>query len=180
MKRLVCCSVVALLAFAPASARAQRTYLVGVGTTLTTGDYADVDSVKSGTSIMAGVERPMFSSSTSLRIDGMLSKQRRLTAWHETQYLAGVNANVVLWVPMSMASLRPYLLGGLGYLYNKYNPGQKIAHPTSKSEIVFGGGAGAEVSVGPFTTFVEGRYTTGSDVKSIIPLFVGLRMKASQ
>jgi hypothetical protein len=176
MKRLVCCSVLALSALVATSASAQTAFLVGAGASITSGDFADIDSVKTGTSIMGGVDLP-FRSGLTLRLDGLLSQNDRITDFNESQHLAAIYARAAYWLPLNMSSVKPYLMGGLGYMYSKYNPGQKITRPHSESGVVFSGGVGTEVQLGPVATFLEGRYETGSEVKAIMPIFIGVRLK---
>jgi hypothetical protein len=178
MKRLVCCSVLSLFALVAPAALAQPTYIVGVGAAKATGDFADIDSVKSGTAIMAGIERPGFlTNGVSLRIDGLLSDLSRETDFNESQYVAALYARLAYFLPLNMTNVRPYLLGGLGYMYTKYNPGSKIRQAFSESGVVLSGGVGSEVNVGPVSTFLEGRFETGSEVKSLMTVFIGVRLK---
>ena len=178
MKRLVCCAVFALVASVAPVASAQPTFLVGVGAITSTGDFADIDSVKSGTIVMGGVELPNFlMNSISLRIDGSLAQLNRETDFNESQNLAALYGRLSYWLPLNMSAVRPYLTGGLGYMYSKYNPGQKIRRPFSESGLVLSGGVGTEVNIGPVSTFLEGRFETGSEVKSVMPVLIGVRLK---
>lgn len=176
MKRLVCCSVLALSALVATSARAQTVFLVGAGASITSGDFADIDSVKSGQTVMGGVDLP-FRSGLTLRLDGLLGRNDRITDFNESQSLAAAYARLAYWLPLNMSSVKPYVMGGLGYMYSKYNPGQKINRPHSSTGVVFSGGVGTEVQLGPVATFLEGRYETGSEVKAVMPILVGVRLK---
>jgi opacity protein-like surface antigen len=181
MKRLVsCCSVLAVLVLVSSTAKAQRsiTGMVGLGADIATSDYKDADSAKTGYQLMAGLECPLIGSHASLRVDGMVGWNARVTEFRESTYLANGNLHLVLWVPLNMPSFRPYLIGGAGLMYNKYNPGQTVHHAHSKTETVYGGGAGAEIGIAGVKAFVEGRYDYGADLTRIIPVIVGLRFNS--
>jgi len=179
MKRLVRCSwTLAVLALAATTAEGQsRATLIGFGANFAASDYSDADSAKTGYQLMAGYEFPFLTSATSLRLDGMLGWNARKTNYRESTQLASINARLAWWAPLKLGSAKPYLLAGAGYLYHKYHAGQSFNPPRSKTELVYGAGAGAEVPAGPVTAFVEARYDYGADLTRIYPVIVGLRFR---
>jgi hypothetical protein len=181
MKRLVCCcSALALVALHSASVAAQSklTGLIGFGTNIATTDYKDADSAKTGYQIMAGLEHPFFVNSLAFRVDGNVGWNARNTIFRESTYLAGINLHLV-WSTPQLAVLHPYLIGGVGYLYNKYNPGQTGHIGHSSAESVLSGGVGTTFTVGPAAAFVEGRYDRGQDLTRIYPIILGVRFSSS-
>jgi hypothetical protein len=151
--------------------------LVGFGAVVPTTDYKDVANAKLGYQILGGLEYPFLAKSTSIRFDGTLGWNGRETDTRESNYLASINARLVWWIPAKLGSVSPYALAGVGYLYNKYLSGQSVRPGTSHSEGLFSAGIGAEIPVGPVTTFAEGRYDYGADVTRVYPFVVGIRFK---
>jgi len=169
-----------LAAFAVLSASAQAqskiTPFIGVGANFAAGDYTDVDSAKTGYQMMAGLDMPFMMKNLSLRFDGNLGWNGRETNFRESTYLAGVFARLVWWGP-KLSVVSPYILGGIGLNYHKYNFGQSNNAPRSETEAMYGAGVGGAFNVGPATAFVEGRYDYGADLTRIYPLIVGVRFK---
>lgn len=181
MKRLVCCcSALAVLALTSTSAAAQSklTGLVGFGTNIATTDYKNADSAKTGYQIMAGLEHPFFVNSLALRVDGSLGWNARSTIYRESTYLAGINLHLV-WSAPKLSVLQPYVLGGGGYIYNKYNPGQTGHIGHSDGETALSVGVGTNFTVGPAAAFLEGRYDRGQNLTRIYPIILGVRFSSS-
>ena len=167
-----------LAAFAVLSASAQAqskiTPFVGVGANFAASDYTDVDSAKTGYQMMAGFDCPFLMKNLSLRFDGNLGWNGRETHFRESTYLAGAFVRLEYWLP-KMSILTPYVLGGVGLNYHKYNYGQSNNAPRSTTETMVSGGVGTTFMVGPAMAFVEGRYDYGADLTRIYPLIVGVR-----
>jgi opacity protein-like surface antigen len=180
MRRLIyCCWTLTLLALSSTTGHAQaRAVLIGFGASFPASDYEDVDSAKTGYQVMAGLEAPFLTNITSLRFDGMLGWNARKTDFRESTQLASLNMRLEVWLPLKIASAKPYVLGGVGYLYHKYQAGQSINDSRSQTELIYGGGAGVEIPIGPLATFLEGRYDYGADLTRIYPIIVGVRFKS--
>jgi len=151
--------------------------ILGFGPVVPTTDYKDVANAKLGYQILGGLEYPFLSKSTSLRLDGTVGWNGRETTVRESNYLASVNARLVWWLPVKLGSISPYALGGIGYLYNKYIAGQTVRPGSSHSEALMSAGLGAEIPIGPVTSFIEARYDYGADVTRVYPVIFGLRFK---
>ena len=158
-----------------ANAQSKITPFLGFGANFAASDYTDVDSAKTGYQMMAGLEMPLLGmKNLAFRVDGDLGWNGRDTNFRESTYLAGAFARLVWWGP-KISMLSPYILGGVGLNYHKYNAGQSNNAPRSHTETMYGAGVGASFMVGPANAFVEGRYDYGADITRIYPLIVGVR-----
>lgn len=84
--------------------------------------------------------------------------------------LTGATGNVVYHMGDRAASLRPYILGGLGF-------SNADLGGASETKLTFGAGGGVLFSIGTMHAFVEGRYmsvqTSGSSI-TFLPITFGL------
>jgi hypothetical protein len=88
--------------------------------------------------------------------------------------IAGVSGNVVLsMVSMAGAGMTPYLIGGLGY----YHVSSSVSGSVASNDFGFNAGAGLQIPLSGFTTFIEARYNRISETggsASFVPVTLGV------
>lgn len=141
---------------------------VGGGITLPTGDYGTVD--KAGWHVLGLVQLPLSQSPIHLRFDASYgSTSHKSTLGSGSTKLTGATADLLYHLGDRAASVRPYVLGGLG-IYD-------VSDGSSTSRFAFGLGGGILFGVGTMHAFAEARYisvqTSGSSL-TFIPISVGL------
>ena len=184
MKRVLSCGAVALLLLvaADASAQSKLSGFIALGPTTTTGDLKDADSTKSGFSVMGGMEYKL-TAPLWLRLDASMGWNERISEFAEDAYIWTFNARAEYWLPMGSDKLRPYVLGGVGIMTYKRNPGETGQEDTpifeTKHRSLISGGAGVDYQLGGTSVFLEGRYETAGG-RSMIPFMIGMRWGARQ
>jgi hypothetical protein len=169
------------LAVAPSVARAQGTgrnmgnqptegvlFGVGAGLVLPNGNYGTADNT--GWHVMGLVQMPIHESPIHLRFDLRYGQTSHKSPASGNTKLLGGTGDLLYHFGDRRGSLRPYVLGGLGY----YN----LSDGSSTSAFAFGLGGGVLFGIGAtMHGFAEARYmsvqTSGSST-SFIPITVGL------
>jgi hypothetical protein len=179
--------VVVGLAVAPSVARAQMArhnmgnqptegllFGAGAGLTLPVGDYSTTDNL--GWHAMGLVQMPLHNTPIHLRFDLMYGQTGHKAPFSGSTKLFGGTVDAVYHMGDRAASLRPYVLGGLG-LYN-------VSNGSSTSAFAFGFGGGVLFGVGAtMHGFAEARYMNVSKSGgslAFIPITVGLMFSAKQ
>ena len=127
MRRLVTWgSAVLLLTVTAGVASAQRniTGFIGVGATTTMGDLKDADSTNGGWMAMGGLQMPIAGQSLNLRLDMGVGFNDRESNFDESAVLWTLNGRLSYWLPVGTERLKPYVLGGAGFLFYKRHPGK--------------------------------------------------------
>jgi hypothetical protein len=141
---------------------------VGGGVTLPMGTFGDID--KAGYHLLGLLQLPISQSPIHLRFDAMYGQTSHKGGGGKTT-LTGATADLLYHLGDHHASVRPYILGGLG-IYNADFGGS-----TSETKLAFGFGGGILFGVGTMHAFLEGRYmsvqTSGSSL-SFIPISLGV------
>jgi hypothetical protein len=144
---------------------------LGAGLILPTGNYGTAD--KAGWHVMGLIQLPIAQSPIHLRFDGMYGMTSNKAGGGSIK-LAGGTADLLYHLGDRAASVRPYVLGGLGFYNVNFGAG------TSESKFAFGLGGGVLFGVGTMHAFVEGRYmsiqTSGSSL-TFLPITVGLMLR---
>ena len=187
MKRLLSCFAVALLLVVSANNATAQIKLSGfaaIGPTTTAGDLKDADSTKSGFMVQGGIEYKL-AAPLWLRLDASIGWNERLTNTAEDAYIWTFAGRAEYWLPLSINKLRPYVLGGAGFMLYKRNGEAGTALYATNNRMMVSGGAGLDWQVGGSSIFVEGRYDMGlkkSDEsgsgRAFIPIIVGGRWGA--
>ena len=84
---------------------------------------------------------------------------------------ASVSGNVV--VPMAAVGIKPYAIGGIGF----YHVSSSVTGSTASNDIGFNVGAGINIPLTGFATFVEARYNRVSESggsASFVPITFGV------
>ena len=141
---------------------------VGGGITLPTGNYGTVD--KAGWHVLGLIQFPISQSAIHLRFDALYGSTSHKSGFGSgNTKLTGGTADLLYHLGNSAASVRPYVLGGLGIF--------SVSDGSSTSKFAFGLGGGILFGVGTMHAFAEGRYisvqTSGSSL-TFIPISVGL------
>lgn len=141
---------------------------VGGGITLPTGDYGTVD--KAGWHVLGLIQFPISQSAIHLRFDALYGSTSHKSGFASgNTKLAGGTADLLYHFGDPRGSVRPYVLGGLGFF--------NVSDGSSTSKFAFGLGGGILFGVGTMHAFAEGRYisiqTSGSSL-TFIPISVGL------
>ena len=141
---------------------------VGAGVTLPTGDYGTVD--KTGWHVLGLIQFPISQSPIHLRFDALYGSTSHKSGFGSgNTKLTGATADLLYHLGDRRASVRPYVLGGLGIF--------DVSDGTSTSKFAFGLGGGILFGVGTMHAFLEGRYMsvqTSPSSLTFIPISVGL------
>lgn len=142
---------------------------LGGGIIIPTGDYATFD--ETGWHVLGVVQLPIAQSPIHLRFDAMYGATMHKIGSGNTK-LFGATADLLYHLGSRAASMRPYVLGGVGF----YN----VANGASSTNFAFGLGGGVLFSIGDMHAFLEGRYmsvqTSGSSL-SFVPITLGLMFR---
>jgi len=145
-------------------------YGLGAGLILPTGDYGTAD--KMGWHVMGLIQLPISQSPIHLRFDGMYGMTSHKGGVSGSTKLAGATADLLYHLGERASSIRPYILGGLGFFH--------VGDGTSESKVAFGLGGGILFGMGTMHAFLEGRYmsiqTSGSSA-TFLPITFGLMLR---
>ncbi len=172
MRKLIGSAVlIAALAGMPAMAAAQVTYGFGAGLLMPMGDYGDGD--KMGFIAGAGVGLALGTSPASLRVGGSYGQTSHDGVGGNTKIIGGMVS--VIYPFQTAGSVKPYVIGGVGY----YNVKIDITGlgEADESKVGFGGGAGLRFPLTSATLSVEARYmniSTSGSALTFIPIMVGV------
>ncbi|HYU28600.1 MAG TPA: porin family protein [Gemmatimonadales bacterium] len=142
----------------PVAAQSGTTLGVGVGLTLPMSDYGDkaVYGDKAGFHFGVGAGFALGTAPVRLRVEGSYTQTSHQTGIDGNTKLLGGMVSIVY--PFSTAgSIKPYILGGVGFYNTKVSSG---GQDTSKTSVGFGGGAGIRFPMSSMSLFVEARYLT--------------------
>jgi hypothetical protein len=141
---------------------------VGGGVILPTGDYGTLD--KAGWHVLGLIQLPISQSAIHLRFDALYgSTSHKSTVGPGNTKLTGGTADLLYHLGTRAASVRPYIMGGLGIF--------DVSDGSSTSKFAFGLGGGILFGVGTMHAFLEGRYIsvqTSPSSLTFIPISVGL------
>jgi len=186
MKRVLSCGAVALMislvSGSDLAAQGKMSGFLSVGSTQTSGDLKDADSTKSGFTVQGGMEYKL-TPSIWLRGDASMGWNDRISNFAEDAYIWTFAARAEWWLPiLNTDKLRPYVLGGVGTMLYKRNPGETGLEDTeafmTTNRMLLSAGAGLDYQLGGTSLFLEGRYDMGSDNRGMIPLMFGARWGA--
>ena len=157
-----CCS----LSGADATAQGKLSGFVAVGATTPTGDLKDIDSTKSGFMVQGGMEYKLRRR-LWLRVDGIDGLERSSIRTSPKTPTSGRSpAAPSTGFRLGTDKLRPYVLGGVGMMLYKRNPGETGLEDTetymTKNRMLLSAGAGLDCQIGGTSLFVEGRYDMGA------------------
>ena len=142
---------------------------VGGGLSLPMGTFGDID--KAGWHLLGLIQLPIAQSPIHLRFDAMYGQTSHKAASGNTT-LTGATADLLYHLGDRAASVRPYILGGLG-VYNADFGGAG----NSSTKFAFGFGGGILFGIGTMHAFLEGRYisvqTSGSSL-NFVPISLGI------
>ena len=141
---------------------------VGGGLILPSGDYATSDN--SGWHLLGLIQLPIAHSPIHLRFDALYGATSHKSGTGSTK-LTGATADLLYHIGERASSVRPYVLGGLGY----YN----VSDGSSTSEFAFGLGGGILFGVGSLHAFLEARYLSVQTSSSLdfVPITVGVMLR---
>jgi len=141
-------------------------YGFGGGLILPVGDYAD--ATKTGWHVMGLIQLPISQSPIHLRFDGMYGSNSSESGSGSVK-LAGATADLLYHLGNRASSVRPYLLGGLGFF--------SVSNGSSESDFAYGLGGGILFGIGNMHAFLETRYmsiqTSGASL-TFLPVTFGL------
>jgi hypothetical protein len=173
MRRL---SAVALLLvgsmIAAPEARAQLSISLAAGAALPMGDAADALEMGYNATLGVGFKPPL--APVGLRVEAMLNSfaYKENTLGFDSQRLLGVTANATFGAP----ALPLYAIGGVGMYSSKLSA--DAFDPDAENDIGFNIGAGFNIPLTGFGTFIEVRYHhvpgDGGAMK-FVPITVGIK-----
>lgn len=175
MKRISTAIVAAgaALVLSATSAQAQLNFGAGAGLTLPLGDFGDV--AKLGWHGLATIGYTPLASQVGFRGDffyGQNNFDEDAVGTSGKTKIAGGIASIT-YTFSSAGSVKPYVIGGVGYFNMKAEADNGPS--ASDSKIGFGGGAGISFKAGSDANlFVEGRYIN-VDGDGFIPVTLGIR-----
>lgn len=164
--------VCALSLMIPAALSAQAKFFLGGGPTMPTGDYGSFAAT--GWMAMGGVQLSFPALPMQVRVEGLYGSNAHDGATTDKTNLYGGMANVVYSFGVGPSPIKPYLVGGLGYLDHHFDAGNTGLSNDDEWKLVFGGGLGLGFGLGPLQAFAEARYLT-RDQTNFIPVMVGLK-----
>jgi len=141
---------------------------LGGGLILPVGNYADVD--KAGWHVMGLIQLPISESPIHLRFDALYgSTSHKSGLGSGSTKLTGGTADLLYHLGDRRSSVRPYVMGGLGFF--------NVSDGSSTTKFAFGLGGGILFGVGTMHAFLESRYmsiqTSGSSL-TFLPITLGL------
>jgi hypothetical protein len=141
---------------------------VGGGIILPMGDYGTVD--KAGWHVMGLIQFPISQSPIHLRFDALYGSTSHKSGFGPgSTKLTGATADLLYHLGDRHSSVRPYVMGGLGFF--------NVSDGSSTSKFAFGLGGGILFGVGTMHAFLESRYmsiqTSGSSL-TFLPISLGL------
>lgn len=156
------------LVVAPA-AHAQASFIASLGATAPIGDAADGMSM--GYNLTAGLALKPAVAPVGFRVEGLWSQLpfKAPLSDNNARVLAGVASAVV-----SGPTMPGYLIGGLGL----YNMGSDISGASSTTKFGFNIGAGINIPLSGFGTFIEARLhyiTTEGSATMLVPINFGVK-----
>jgi hypothetical protein len=175
MKRSIPACTLALLIMGGAAtpAAGQVGFTLGGGATVPVGDFGDVAAT--GWMAMAGVRLGLPLLPVGFRAEGLYGQNPHDGAATDKTVLYGAMANVIFQIGPPLVPVKPYLIGGVGYLNHKFSPGNSGLPEADEWKPVFGGGVGVNVSLVMVGIFAEVRYLRRDDT-SFFPIMAGLRL----
>lgn len=142
---------------------------VGGGAILPTGDYGTFD--KAGWHLLGLIQLPISQSPIHLRFDALYGSTAHKGGSGNTT-LTGGTADLLYHLGDRASSVRPYVLGGVGFF--------NVSDGSSTSKVAFGLGGGILFGLSNMHAFLEGRYmsvqTSGSSL-TFLPITVGLMLR---
>jgi opacity protein-like surface antigen len=173
MKRLcgsiVVGALVALAAATPAQAQSKFIFFGG-GVSLPMSDFKDVDNAKTGWIAQAGIGMDIGSKGLWADLEGFFGSNKVDDASGDKFNTIGGLA-VLGYSFSTTAKVSPYLLGGLGFVRNRFAP--EVGEADSQTNFAYTGGAGLGFRFSPTALFyVEGRYIGGDT--QFLPIMAGL------
>jgi opacity protein-like surface antigen len=156
-----------------APAAGQIGFVVGGGASIPVGDFGDYAGT--GWVGMAGVRLSFPLIPVQLRADGLYAQNGSEAATTDKVSHYGGLANVIFEFGIPLSPIKPYLIGGVGYLNQKFSPGNSGLPEVDEWKVAFGGGAGVNVSLLVVGFFVEARYLKRDDT-AFVPVMAGIRL----
>lgn len=161
--------VLAALIIAAPAAHAQTSFGIAAGATLPMGDAADVHDMGYHATLTLGIKPPL--APLGVRIEGMFNSlaYKSTVADGESLRLLALTAN-------GTYTLMPqvYIIGGVGM----YNGKASITGAESSNDFGFNIGAGVNIPLTGFGTYIEARYhhiPQDPSAFTMLPISVGIR-----
>ena len=158
-------TLLAALTLATTPLAAQLGYQLGAGATIPMDPYSAYANV--GWMALAGLSVAVPPSPLHIQIDALYGSNAHDVSG--TTILYGGLASARYAVGGGGGSIKPYLIGGVGYLMQD-SPGGGDG-----GAFAWGVGGGINFGLGPLHGFAEGRYINRDDT-AFIPVFVGVRL----
>jgi hypothetical protein len=140
---------------------------VGGGVILPMGNYGDFD--KAGWHVMGLIQLPIAQSPIHLRFDALYGATSHKGGGSGSTKLTGGTADLLYHLGDRRSSVRPYVMGGLGFF--------NVSDGSSTTKFAFGLGGGILFGVGTMHAFLETRYmsiqTSGSSL-TFLPISLGV------
>ena len=148
---------------------------VNAGAALPVGNFSDVNggAAQTGFQIGAGLELHAPLMPVGLRFDGA----------YDRMGIEGADANWSIWSITANAVLSPmasplYFIGGIGFYSTDITGNDVLVNQPSETDFGFNLGAGLQIPLTGFSTFVEARWNninTPGDNIQYIPIVFGIR-----
>jgi len=161
-----------LMAAAPVAEAQKASFWLGAGLTMPMGDYGD--GASTGFHGLGAVSFGLGTGPLGVRVEGMYNRTGLEQGVDGNTSILGGMASLLYTFP-SKGTVRPYVLGGVGYYQQKIEatvPGFSV--DTSESNAGFGGGAGLLLALKATSLFAEVRYISVSG-DTFVPITAGIR-----
>lgn len=162
-----------LLAGAATPSAGQVGFTLGGGPSVPVGDFGNLAAT--GWMAMAGVRLGLPLLPVGFRAEGLYGQNPHDGAATDKTVLYGGMANVILQIGPPLVPVKPYLIGGVGYLNQKFSPGNSGLPEADAWEAAFGAGGGVNVSLVMVGIFAEARYLRRDDTGFFL-IMAGVRL----
>ena len=142
---------------------------VAVGGAIPVSDFGNSFSTGFNVTGTVGINPPALP--VGFRIDAAYNQFGAKGASNVNAKIAGVSGNVVL--SMAGVGMTPYVIGGVGV----YHVSSSVTGTVASNHFGFNAGAGLQIPLTGFTTFIEARYNRFSEnggSTSFVPVTVGV------
>jgi opacity protein-like surface antigen len=174
VKPFLRCSIVVGLALAlrVAPVSGQLGFHIGAGVTMPASEYGDY--AKTGWMGVGGVTFSLGPAPLKIQVDALYGvndhEEDPLVPGAKTSVYGGMGNAVY---NLGAGTVRPYVLGGVGYLSHAYSDDSGVSDET-EWKFAWNVGGGVNLGLGGLTVFAEARYLD-RDGTAFIPIFAGLR-----
>jgi opacity protein-like surface antigen len=171
MKRLTAAMMIGAVAVLVAASPAHAQYVFfGGGASIPMGDFKDF--AKTGWMATAGLGADIGDKGLFIEAEGFYGKNKHKAPddGDATNIISGLGAVGYSFMPEK--SVRPYVLGGVGFLMHQFDPA--VGDNETETKFAYSGAVGLSIKAGSkLNLWLEARFLGSSETK-ILPLMAGV------